>query len=230
MEKESAMQAEKIIAVSEYTKNDIINVWGIDENKVKVIHHGINKNKMPISKKRLIDNPYILFAGGGRGKNKNFEHLAECFSFMSHKYNNIKLVCTGPSFRKEEINMLHKYKIMDKVINIYATTYEMAQLYHYAEVLVVPSYYEGFGFPVLEAMVYDCPVILSNTSCLPEIAQDAAIYFNPYDSEEIFEKMADIIDNHELRKKMIFLGKKRINDFSWKKCANEHIALYETLL
>jgi glycosyltransferase involved in cell wall biosynthesis len=230
MEKENVMQADKIIAVSEYTKNDIINIWGIDENKIKVIYHGINKNKMTISKKRSIANPYVLFVGGGRGKNKNFEHLVESFSFLTRKFNDIKLVCTGPAFRKNEVDMLYTYKIMDKVVNIYATTQEMAQLYHDAEMLIVPSYYEGFGFPVLEAMVYDCPVLLSNTSCLPEIAKKAAIYFNPYNSEEMYEKMVDIINSSELKKNLALLGNKRLNDFSWQKCANEHIALYKTLL
>jgi glycosyltransferase involved in cell wall biosynthesis len=230
MGKRSAKQANKIIAVSEYTKQDMIREWGIDEKKIEVIYHGVDKEKYPISKDRLVLNPYIFFAGGARGANKNFEHLIEAFSIVSKKYKDLKLVCSGTKFTNQEEAELQRLKIHDKVINFYATEMEMAQLYNDAEMLVVPSYYEGFGMPILEAMVYDCPVVVSDASCFPEIAGEAGIYFNPYDAEEMSEKITLLLENDSLREQQQKNGQKRLENFSWQKCANEHLAVYNSLL
>jgi glycosyltransferase involved in cell wall biosynthesis len=230
MGKLSAERADKVIAVSECTKRDMINTWDIDEEKIEVIYHGVDKNRIPVSAKRLIERPYIFFAGGARGKNKNFEHLSAAFSIISNKYKDLLLVCSGTNFTENEIQKLKHINILDKTIQLYASESQMAQLYNDAEMCVVPSYYEGFGFPILEAMVYDCPVLLSNSSCLPEIAGDAGIYFNPYDTEELSHKMSLLLDDNSLRKRQKSLGAQRLNLFSWEKCANNHLNLYKSLI
>ncbi|GHT74873.1 hypothetical protein FACS189456_6600 [Bacteroidia bacterium] len=142
----------------------------------------------------------------------------------------MRIVCSGPAFREHERQNLQHLGILDKTINFYATDVQMAQLYHDAEMLVVPSYYEGFGMPILEAWVYNCPVVLSNASCLPEIAGDAGIYFDPYDAEEMSAKMSLMLDSPSRRKQQVELCQQRLADFSWEKCAGEHLAVYKSLI
>jgi len=230
MGKKSAERADKVIAVSQHTKLDMVREWGIDEKKIEVIYHGVDKTRKLISPKRLIDYPYIFFAGGGRSLNKNFDHLIEAFALLSHIHKDLRLVCSGSSFTEAERQLMMHWKIQDKILHFYANEQQMAQLYHDALMLVVPSYYEGFGMPILEAMIYDCPVVLSNTSCFPEIADDAGIYFNPYNSEEMCEKMKFLVDNDPIRKQLVEKGKNRLNQFSWEKCAEKHLSAYKTII
>jgi glycosyltransferase involved in cell wall biosynthesis len=222
-------RADKIIAISENTKRDYIQYYGADENKIKVIHHGVDKQKKEISKARIENNPYLLFVGL-RHDYKNFLRLAKVFVMISVKHPDLKLVCTGFPFSDDEKKELSDLHILDKTRLIFASEQEMAQLYHDAEMFVYPSLYEGFGMPILEAMVYDCPVVLSNTSCFPEIAQEAGIYFNPYEVEDIADKILLTLGNSTLRKQKIALGKERLMHFSWEKCAGEHMKIYQSLI
>jgi glycosyltransferase involved in cell wall biosynthesis len=230
MGRKSAERADKVIAVSQHTKLDMIREWGIDEKKIEVIYHGVDKTPKLISSNRLIEHPYIFFAGGGRSLNKNFDHLIEAFALLSERHKDLRLVCSGSSFTEAERQLMMHWKIQDKVLHFYANEQQMAQLYHDALMLVVPSYYEGFGMPILEAMVYDCPVVLSNASCFPEIAADAGIYFDPYNSEEMCTKMALLVENDEIRTKQLEKGRERLNFFSWEKCANEHQNVYRSII
>jgi glycosyltransferase involved in cell wall biosynthesis len=230
MGRKSAERADKVIAVSQCTKSDMIREWGIDEKKIEVIYHGVDKTPKPISSNRIFDFPYIFFAGGGRSLNKNFEHLIEAFSILSESNKEVRLVCSGTNFTESERHLILNYKIQDKVVHFYANELQMAQLYHDALMLVVPSYYEGFGMPILEAMVYDCPVVLSNASCFPEIAGDAGIYFDPFNSEEMSVKMELLIENDEIRKQQLENGKQRLKNFSWEKCADEHVNAYKSII
>jgi glycosyltransferase involved in cell wall biosynthesis len=190
----------------------------------------VDKNKIPVLTIRLIEQPYIFFAGGARARSKNFEHLMAAFSIISNKYEDLRLVCSGIPFRENEIQELKRLKIYDKTIQLYASGFQMAQLYHDAEMCVVPSYYEGFGFPALEAMVYDCPVVLSNSSCLPEIAGEAGIYFDPYNEKELSDKIVLLLEDKTLKEKQKKLCAQRLDFFSWKKCAQNHLNVYESLM
>ncbi len=230
MGRKSAERADKVIAVSQHTKSDMVREWGIDEKKIEVIYHGVDKTPKSISSTRIIDNPYIFFAGGGRSLNKNFEHLVEAFAILSNKYEDLRLVCSGSNFSEAERQLIEHWKIQDKVLHFYATEQQMAQLYHDALMLVVPSYYEGFGMPILEAMIYDCPVVLSDTSCFPEIAGDAGIYFDPYNSEEMCTKMELLVEDESTRKQQTERGRQRLNQFSWEKCTEEHLNLYQSII
>jgi glycosyltransferase involved in cell wall biosynthesis len=230
MGRKSAERADKVIAVSQYTKQNMIDIWGIDGQKIEVIHHGVDKNRYSLSKMRLIKNPYLFFVGGSRVATKNFEHLIDAFSILTKRYKDLRLVCSGVKFTNQERQELQRLRIIDKVIHFYATDQQMAQLYYDAEMLVVPSYYEGFGMPILEAMVYDCPLALSNASCLPEIAAEAGVYYNPYDVEEMCDKISLLLEDTAFREKQKNLCRQRLNNFSWEKCATEHLKLYETLI
>jgi glycosyltransferase involved in cell wall biosynthesis len=133
------------------------------------------------------------------------------------KSNNLFLYCVGNSFTIEEKKLIHRLELNAFVINMgILSDNELANLYHNATCFVYPSLYEGFGIPILEAFKHKCPVVLSNTSCFPEIAKGAAIYFNPNDSKSIQIAIIEAIAN---RQSLIELGSKRIFDFSWDKAA-----------
>jgi glycosyltransferase involved in cell wall biosynthesis len=226
-------RADKIIAISENTKRDYINYYGADERKIEVIHHGISKQRQPIYDQRMELNPYILFVGireMWRFDYKNFLRFAKAFSIVSAKFPSLRLICTGSPCSLEEKKELTALNIFDKTRFIFATEQGMGQLYHDAEMFVYPSIYEGFGMPILEAMLYDCPLVLSNTSCFPEIAQNAGLYFNPYDVDDMADKITTMLLDSELRKEHIKRGQKRLTHFSWEKCAEEHIKVYKSLL
>jgi len=226
----SAERADKVIAVSQHTKEDMIKIWGIDEKKIEVVYHGIDKKRKQVSEVRLIEKPYIFFAGGGRSLNKNFEHLVKAFSILAHKNKDVLLVCSGSKFSEIELRLISSFKLMDRIVHFMANEQQMAQLYNDALMLAVPSYYEGFGMPILEGMMYNCPVVLSNTSCFPEIAGDAGVYFDPYNAEEISEKMELVLNSEMLRAHLVEKGSQRLSYFSWEKCAEEHLKIYKSLI
>jgi glycosyltransferase involved in cell wall biosynthesis len=229
IDRNACQKATKIIAVSENTKKDYIRYYGADENKITVIHHGVDKEKRKTAEKRIEEHPYILYVGL-RHDYKNFSRFIKAFAIISEKHSDLRLLCTGSPFSIEEIKIFTSLNIRSKVRFIFASEQAMAQLYNDAEMFVYPSLYEGFGMPILEAMVYDCPVVLSNTSCFPEIAQNAGLYFNPYEIDDMVDKMQSLLHDASLRKAMVIRARERLNHFSWDKCAEEHMNVYKSLL
>jgi len=107
---------------------------------------------------------------------------------------------------------------------------DLPKLYTAADLFVFPSLHEGFGLPILEAMACGAPVITSNVFCMPEVAGGAAVLVNPYDVNEIARAMYNVLTNDELRKEMIKRGMRRAKQFSWRKCAEEHLKAYKDIL
>lgn len=230
LQKKSIERADKIIAVSRNTKKDLVDVWNVDPEKIVVIHHGVDKNKIAnLDSARIISEPYILYVGERYGF-KNFSRFIKAFAIISERNRDLKLICTGRVFSEKEINELKELNLFDNTIQIAANEYTMARLYRDAEMFVYPSFSEGFGMPVLEAMVYDCPVAVSNASCLPEVAGDAGVYFDPFQIEDIAEKMDILLTSTELRKEKVAMGMKQLEKFSWEKTAQEHLAVYHSLM
>lgn len=224
-------RADKIIAISENTKTDILNYLDIPSDKVVVIYHGNNiKNQINVKPLNLnVSNPYILYVGARDGY-KNFKNLIYAFSNLSNKYKDLYLICTGANFSREELSLFVDLKINQRVRNYRVTDDELAFLYKNAELFVYPSIYEGFGMPILEAFACECPVAISNTSCFPEIAKDAAIYFDPQNRESIFNSISSILESSELKKHFKQLGSNRLKDFSWEKAASETAMVYRNVL
>ncbi len=227
-QRKSLNRADRIIAVSQNTKKDLIELFNIPDEKVQVVYHGI---QLPLvsSVKSLYDFPYLLYVGS-RGTHKNFKRLAEAFSMLSKNYSDLRLVCTWKSFTSQELEFLKQLGIENKVVHIMATESQMNAIYANAVAFVFPSIYEGFGMPILEAMSNHCPVILSNSSCLPEIAGNAGIYFNPMDPDDIKDKIEYLINSDIVRSECIIKGDTRVKDFSWQKCAEGHRRVYQSLI
>lgn len=228
-----AKRATAIVAVSEQTKKDIIKFLNVPEKKVTVIYHGgpeiyhpNNANSSPI-----IDAPFFLYVGQ-RNASKNFLQLVKDFSTFSKMNSKFKLICTGKCFTSEEIDYINKYNIKDKVIHITVNDKELRILYAQATALIYPSLYEGFGMPILEAYAYGCPVLLNNTSCFPEIAGNAAIYFTSNKNySNITEKLSEISNyNKEERKNLIEKGYQQLNKYSWNKASNKLYQLYCSII
>jgi glycosyltransferase involved in cell wall biosynthesis len=230
VQKKSIARADKVIAISQATKKDLIDYWDINPEKIEVIHHGVDKNKIQnLPSDRIVDFPYLLFVGDRAGY-KNFDRLLTAFSLLAEKNPGLKLICTGKTFDISELKHLEELKVSQNVIQISANERTMAQLYRDAEFFVYPSLSEGFGMPILEAMVYDCPVALSNTSCLPEVAGNAGLYFDPYQTDDIYLKISQLLESKDLRSTLIQLGQQRLTKFSWEKSAEEHLGVYRSLL
>ncbi len=218
----SIKKARQIIAVSKTTKKDIMKNYGIDEAKVTVVYNGFEKTlKAKTSTVKL--KKYILFVGTIQPR-KNLEILIDAFNKFIQINKDFKLVLVGKKGWLYE-SIFEKVKTMrleNKVIFTgHITDEELVSYYTNAFCLTLPSLYEGFGIPVLEAMSYNCPVISSFSSSLPEIGGDACLYFDPKNTDDLLEKLNILQNNSKLRKELILNGKQRIKDFSWKKCGKE---------
>jgi len=227
-----AQKATKIIAISENTKRDIIKFLGIGENKIEVIYLGnsfnINKDDKTIN--IMTPRKYILFVGSRRGY-KNFELFIEAISPLLNDDVKLNVVCAGGGkFNDMEIEKLKNLKIKDKVFYYSGSDSVLAYLYQKAVAFIFPSLYEGFGIPILESFTFGCPAICSRTSSLPEVAGDAAIYFDPTDKLSILNNIHKVIYNDELKKQLISKGVERVKEFTWEKTAKKTKMLYEDIL
>jgi len=225
-------RANHIICISESTKNDLIDIFNVNPDKISVIYMGytnkkaIHKNIIDISHK-----PYILYVGQ-RADYKNFNRLLQAYAKSTLLKNNFNLVCFGAGrFSKEEIKQIKELNLnTQNVIHLKGDDDILNQLYSNASIFVFPSLYEGFGIPLLEAMSFNCPVVCSNTSSLPEVAGDAADYFDPCNPEEIMSSIESVVFSTEKRNHLIARGVERIKLFSWEKCADETLRVYSSLI
>lgn len=262
--------ASHLIAVSEATKNDLINKLGCPKEKITVVYEGFDKDKFSVNSKQKTENikslkllrslnitrPYILFVGTLQPR-KNIERLIEAFSVLCHperspdvrrdesrdlsqiksverdsspakrvQNDKIGLVIAGSKgwLYEDILSAPKRFGIEDRVKFLgYTKEDDLPTLYQNALCFCLPSLFEGFGLPVLEAMACGCPVVVSNTSSLPEVAGEAGLYVNPLDAKDIAQKLKLIIENGKLRTELSAKGLKQAQMFSWEKAARETI-------
>lgn len=233
-QKNSAVnRANHVICVSENTRCDLIDIYNISPQKISVIHHGCSffvDSNSSVSIHPIINRPYILYVGD-RKRYKNFNRLLEAFATSNLLLSNFLLVVFGGGslthYEKMKISELGLTE--NNIFQVVGNDSILANLYRYATAFVYPSLYEGFGLPLLEAMSFNCPVICSNTSSFPEIAKNAAQYFNPLSIEEIKVAIEKVVQSDSLKKELVSRGKDRIQNFSWDKCAEETMKVYQRL-
>ena len=223
--------ASRFIAITECTKNDFVNYYDVDPKLVDVVYHGslFEKYQIPKLEKNPTDiqSPYLLFVGE-RGMHKNFYHFIEAVSPLLSE--NLNVICAGGGiFRKDEVNFLQSLGISKYVHQETISDSKLINLYQNALAFIYPSINEGFGLPILEAFSCGCPVLCSNTSCFPEVAGDAAIYFNPKDAESIRSAVDNIVNMNELRLKLWTLGYEHLENYSWKRCADMTYMCYQKM-
>jgi len=225
-----ARKANHIIAVSERTKQDIIDILKIPEKKISVIYHA-NSLIDPVSKISLINMPnkFILFVGEREGY-KNFLFMVEGLIQILNDIPDLYVVCTGRSFSLKEEKFMKNLHIYERFITLSLDDLGLSQLYKNAICLIFPSYYEGFGIPIVEAFNFGCPVLASKTSCFKEIAHDAALFFDPKNINEISILIRNVLDNEDKRKELIQKGIERNNEFSWDLSAQKTSYVYKSVL
>ena len=227
-----AKKAAKIIAVSNQTKEDIVKFYGSSfADKTEVVYHG-SSLKTPDSARDNVDfktqfGRYFLFTGS-RNIYKNFFFMIEsCAEFLIEK--DLKIVCSGTPFSDSEKTFFDTLNISDRIIHYFASDKELFWLYKNAIAFIFPSYYEGFGIPILEAFEAETPCLLAKSSCFPEIASDAALYFDPKNKNEIVSAMSNVLDKN-IAANLVEKCKERLKDFSWKTTAEQTLNIYKSLL
>lgn len=225
-------RVDHIISISHNTKRDLIKLFGIDESKISIVHHGVDLKafQLPKIENQFKDQPYILYVGS-RGGYKNFDGLLKACATSDVIKNKIKIVSFGGGrFNTQEISKINELGFKDGFVQQVGGGDEvLASLYANALCFVYPSLYEGFGLPPLEAMAAECPVVSSNTSSMPEVVNQAGIYFDPNSIDEMCTEIERVVEDETLRSKLIQLGLENIKHFSWQKCAAETLEIYKKL-
>lgn len=224
--------ADSIIAISETTKKDIIDIFGTPADKIKVIYHATNFDSIQMSNPdfNFQPNNYLLFTGN-RNAYKNFLTFLLAVAPLLNENEMLILICTGPAFNAIEKKWIKDLELEESVLHHYcANDNELAYLYRNADCFIFPSLYEGFGLPLLEAFACECPVVCSYGGSLKEIGGDAAVYFNPKDILEIRQALSNVLSDSSLRKELILNGRERLKAFSWDKCLKETMNLYQKVV
>lgn len=242
--KYSVQKAAHVITISNSSKNDIIKAYNVPESKVSVVYLGIKDmtslnphvySMSELQSKFGISKNYVLSVGTLQPR-KNTARLIEAFSKVvrSKKQvvsgDDLQLIVVGKRgwLYEDILAAPKKYGVEDRVKFLdFVSDDDLAMLYKNALCYVFPSLYEGFGLPILEAMKFDCPVITSNVSSLPEAAGDAALYVDPTDIDDIAAKISSLLDNESLRKELMKKGRDQIKKFSWEKSAKQTLEILE---
>ena len=235
-------QCEGIITVSEFSKHDIAKEFNFPENKIYVTPLAAENIYQPMSKCRCkqiikekykIEDNYILYVGGFSPR-KNILGLIDAFSLIpSYNRKNVKLVITG----KKGFSFDNYKKHVDKlgltnsvIFTGFIPLEDLPIFYNGSEVLVYPSFYEGFGLPPLEAMACGTPVIASNVNSLPEVCYDSALLIDPYNVDDLSYAIERVLNDSLLMLTMVKKGLMRSLNFSWQDTAQKTVAAYQNML
>ncbi len=241
--KARAKEADLIIAVSQSTKEDLTSLYAIDEKKIKVIYSGVesglsddqpDQEKLEAARKKYrLPQRFILFFGTIEPR-KNLRGLVESFNLLKRekKFADLHLVMAGSfGWLFKDIVAQAKKSRWSSHIHFpgFIDYQDKGTLYRLADVFVYPSFFEGFGFPPLEAMACGIPVVCSNKTSLPEIVGDAGMLVDPYLPGEIAEATKLVLEEDDFKKILIERGKKRVLKFTWEKTAKEFLEVIEKL-
>jgi glycosyltransferase involved in cell wall biosynthesis len=232
-----ARKSDHLITVSQFSKEDIINLYHINKEKISVIYNAASDDFFEVDEQtkkdtvqRLTDGvPYFVFVGSAH-KRKNVERIMQAFNQFREKHTNFKFVFAGSNKYWDE-NIRNTYNCLkyksEIVFTGYLSTEEMNRIVSSALALVYPSLFEGFGVPIVEGFAANVPVITSNVTSMPEVAGEAALSVNPFSIDEIANAMEKIAFDEQLRNKLIQLGKERSKIFSWDNSARQFWKIIE---
>ena len=241
--KQSIKHADHFIAISNIMVPDLIEYWGISENKISVIHNGIthdwfkeltNEEKVPVLNKFNLKNKKFLLSVGTLQPRKNILRLLKAYEALpndiKHEYPLILIGKKGWRTEEilQEINRLTKENVIQWLQYINDT--ELKVLYQSAKLFLFPSLSEGFGAPLLEAFASKTPVLTSHVTSLPEVADDAAYLVDPYSVESITLGLKTLLTSDSLCNELIKRGEHRVTQFSWEKCSEKTLEVYRKLL
>lgn len=227
--KKAILAADQLICISENTKKDLLEIYpDVREEKISIIYHGFSAFNMDEPIRTQFPERYILFVGQRAGY-KNFTTYVKTMEKLMNEDESLYAVCAGGgAFGENELDMPERLK--KRFLQFSLNDTELAEAYRRAIAFVYPSLYEGFGIPILEAYSCDCPVVLSDTSCFPEIAGNAAAYFDGKDIQALAEILRRFMYSAEMREQLIRKGRERLKEFTWENAAHKTNAVYKRAL
>lgn len=231
-----------IITFSESTKQDIIDFLGIEKNKIAITSEASRYNQDYLKDKKIerikskinydFNYPYWLFVSTIEPR-KNLINLIKAFNILKEKQKiNHKLVLIGQKGWQYEAIFaeIENSPYRKEIYHLgYLKDEELAIFYQQAEVFIYPSFYEGFGLPIVEAMTLGAPVVTSSLSSMPEVAGNGAVYINPYDLNSIVNGIDQVINYQDFREKLILQGKEKAKSYSWERVAKETFKAYSSI-
>ncbi len=240
----AARKAAFIVTPTAYSRDRIAHFSGINPVKIipvfeapKPLYTGNNHTDPPENKAlQPLDHYAYLLHVGTFEKRKNIPRLIKAFDLLRQRgFTEIKLVLAGQSSNKQTLDdsaainkLISEKGLEEQVIRPgYISDKDLAFCYRHASLYALPSLNEGFGIPLLEAFQYRLPVVIANNSCLPEVAGDAALSFNPYEETAIADVIQRILEDSQLRESLIARGEQRLTAFSWKKTADALLSVFE---
>jgi glycosyltransferase involved in cell wall biosynthesis len=234
-------KADRIITVSNFSKNEIAKHLGYPEDKISVINDAVDHNhyyqkrdKEILKKYNIPENEKVILYVGSEQPRLNVPFLIKGFAELKKLLPGAKLLKIGnpqwPKAREKLEKLIRELNLKEEVIFLgHVPPEELPKFYNAADLFVYPSLYAGFGLPPLEAMACGTPVITSNTSSFPEVVGDAGIMVNPFDVTELTKAMFEILTKENLRENLIKKGLERAKMFSWEKSAKETLEVYKKL-
>lgn len=236
----SLKKADGVMTISYESRNRILHHFPEIDNKLKVIYPGIDQKfwadektaeKEFLRSEQNLPSSFLLFVGATETR-KNLINLLQAYSLVREKYSSLSLVLAGRRGEDHSrvLDKIRELKLESSVkIISYVDESRLRYLYNVAELFVFPSWHEGFGLPLLEAMACGLPAAVSKTGALPEVGGDAALYFDPENPEDMAEKIIILLEDNSIRQRLITAGKKRIAFFSWEKTAIDTLEFYKSV-
>jgi glycosyltransferase involved in cell wall biosynthesis len=239
--KRVARNARAVITVSHFSASEIVNLYGLPPDRVRVIPNGVSEAFVPVrddsalralrTRLEIGTRPYLLFVGGADPR-KNHRALFEAIALRRTYFQRHAVVLVGSKTHRfgSFQETARRLKLEDRIVCPGRLPIEdIRLLYSYADLFVYPSLYEGFGLPILEAMACGAPVVTSKTTSMPEAAGDAAVLIDPQDPTELAEAMIRVLEDAPLRETLRKSGFEHAKEFSWSRTASLTISLYREL-
>lgn len=220
-------RAVTIFTPTNFVKEQLISECGLDYGKIVVTPEAVEEKIIRLAgrkSKKIIDGDYLFYVGNVH-PHKNMDKVIEAFEVLKIKHPALKLVLSGKNNYFWE-RLKSRHQTPDIIYTGYVTDEQLVALYKGAQVFVMPSLEEGFGIPVLEAMACDCPVVASDIGAIREVGESGAVYFNPMNTDDIAEKIDQIISDEKLKERLKNEGKKRVGKFSWERMAKQTMEVY----
>ncbi len=225
-------RADHVICISQSTRNDLIRLFGVPEDKISVVHLGFEKfpSAVSLSQQNDKERPFLLYVGSRPGY-KNFAGMLRAINTSARLREDFDVVSFGGgAFSADELALIAQLGFREgQVKHVGGGDAVLGLLYKAARAFVYPSIYEGFGLPPLEAMAHSCPVISSNTSSMPEVIGDAGEYFDPLVPEAMAAAIERVVYDDSAVAHLQALGHQRLEQFSWRRCATETLSIYQKL-
>ncbi len=226
-------RSKQVLTISQYVKNALIQRFDIADSKLTVSYEAVDDSlsRFASSHINVSSSPYFLYVGNAH-PHKNLELLLEGFQKFRAAHPEYCLMLVGKkNYFWEQVEQFATERniVTNVVFKGYVDDSELASLYSHAAAYVFPSLSEGFGLPLLEAMQQECPVISSSATCLPEIAGDAALYFDPLSVDSLVEAMNKIVQDSDVSRQLIERGKKQVQKFNWRDTADATLKIYTSV-